>query len=159
MGIGDWAILSVLFLILIFVRMLPVEDRVYDQERGADADGAVRDVERRIGPHILIVHQDEVDDIGVDRAVDEVSDRPAEHQGKRRADEAPVRRGLPEHRKDDEAHDDGHAAEEDLLPARLVREEAERRPVVVDVYEPQHVRGPERNVLVTVGDEAHHEEL
>ena len=97
--------------------MLPVKERVYNQHRGAHADGAVGDVERRIAPHVLVVDQDEVDDIGVDRAVNQISYRAPEHQGERRADEAPVSRGLTEPGDNYGAHHDGDAAEEDLLPA------------------------------------------
>ena len=54
-------------------------ERIQQQQDDAQGDGGVRDVEGGPVP-LAVVHVQEVDDVAVQDAVDEIAQRPAQHQ-------------------------------------------------------------------------------
>ncbi|CAM2158642.1 hypothetical protein PT2222_40414 [Paraburkholderia tropica] len=111
---------------------------VEHQQGRADADRAVRDVERR-PVRAAQMEVQEVDHVAVHQAVEHVAERAAQNERKRRAEHALARVTL-EQIADHQRGHDAQRRERPALPAAGRREEAERRALVVDQHEVEERR-------------------
>ena len=116
-------------------------ERVQQEQDNAQGDGGVRDVEGGPVP-LAVVHVQEVDDVAVQDAVDEIAQRPAQHQ--RPGDGLAVPAGIQLAQPDGDEHagDDGQDDEEPALPATGARKEAEGGALVAQIGELEERRQP-----------------
>ena len=101
--------------VIVSTRPPHAQQFVEDEQRRADADRAVGDVERREVP-AAVVDLDEVDDVAAQQPVDHVADRTAEDERERPA-EQPLPAMTAQHPDDEAGGEDAEADEEPALPA------------------------------------------
>src|SRR3954469_24232838 len=109
-----------------------VHEAFDDEERGAEGDCRVGDVECRPMPGTG-VKVEEIDDLAITQAIDQVAERTAEDEGEPAAQQPPPGRAH-EQRADDADRHQRKADKERRLPAGGVREKAESGALVVDQH-------------------------
>src|SRR5690606_40757673 len=98
----------------------PLEQVVEDDERGADRDRRIGDVERREAPS-AVVHANEVDHVSPQHAIDDVAERTAEDEREAGREHAlPSRRQPPQPDQNADADRNGKDREEPALPSGSV---------------------------------------
>src|SRR5437764_1135455 len=106
-----------------------VHEAFDDEERGADGDRRVGDIERRPVPRAG-VKVEEVDHLAITQAIDQVAKSAAEDEGEPAAEQPPPGRAH-QQRADDADRHQRKADEERRLPAGGIRQKAEGGTLVV----------------------------
>src|SRR5436309_1619285 len=100
----------------------PLAEAVENEQRGADGDRAVGDIERGISPR-FVVKQKEIDDLADHQSIPQITDRTAEHEAQAEAiHDAAAALQQP---CNDGRCDSGNGRKEPPLPSFRIREKAE----------------------------------